>query len=137
MSYLLDTHACIALINGTPAPVRRRLQRTVEDGGEGFTSSVVMFELWYGVDKSSRPQANSERVAIFLSGPVGVLPFDDTDARAAGSIRAALETSGRPIGAYDLLIAGQALSRQLTLVTANVKEFSRIKGLNWEDWAKA
>jgi len=102
-----------------------------------FTSSVVMFELWYGVDKSSRPQANSERVAIFLSGPVGILPFDDTDARAAGSIRAALETSGRPIGAYDLLIAGQALSRQLTLVTANVKEFSRVKGLNWEDWAKA
>ena len=136
MSYLLDTNACIALINGTPAPVRRRLQRTVEDGGEVFTSSVVMFELWYGVDKSSRPQANSERVAIFLSGPVGVLPFDDTDARAAGSIRAALETSGRPIGAYDLLIAGQALSRQLTLVTAHVKEFSRVKGLTWEDWAK-
>jgi tRNA(fMet)-specific endonuclease VapC len=137
MSYLLDTNACIALINGTPAPVRRRLQRTVEDGAEVFTSSVVMFELWYGVDKSSRPQANSERIAIFLSGPVGVLPFDDTDARAAGSIRAALEISGRPIGAYDLLIAGQALSRQLTLVTANVKEFSRIKGLTWEDWAKA
>ena len=136
MSYLLDTHACIALINGTPAPVRRRLQRTVEEGGEVFTSSLVMFELWYGVDKSSRPQANSERVAIFLSGPVGVLPFDDTDARAAGSIRAALETSGRPIGAYDLLIVGQALSRQLTLVTANVKEFSRVKGLTWEDWAK-
>jgi tRNA(fMet)-specific endonuclease VapC len=137
MSYLLDTNACIALINGTPAPVRLRLQRTVEDGGEVFTSSLVMFELWYGVDKSSRPQANSERVTIFHSGPVGVLPFDDTDARAAGSIRAALEISGRPIGAYDLLIAGQALSRQLTLVTANVKEFSRIKGLTWEDWAKA
>jgi tRNA(fMet)-specific endonuclease VapC len=136
MSYLLDTNACIALINGTPAPVRRRLQRTVEEGGEVLTSSVVMFELWYGVDKSSRPQPNSERVAIFLSGPVGVLPFDDTDARAAGSIRAALETSGRPIGAYELLIAGQALSRQLTLVTANGKEFSRVKGLTWEDWAK-
>ena len=52
------------------------------------------------------------------------------------SIRAALEASGKPIGAYDLLIAGQALARQLTLVTANVSEFSRVKGLSWQDWAK-
>lgn len=137
MDYLLDTNACIALINGAPPNVRRRLQKVVEGGAQVFTSSVVLFELWYGADKSSRPQANSERVAVFLAGPVGVLAFEDLDARAAASIRAALEISGKPIGAYDILIAGQALARQLTLVTANVKEFSRIKGLNWEDWAKA
>lgn len=127
MDYLLDTNACIALINGTPAPVRDHMRKTIDSGGQVFTSSVVLFELWYGVDK---------RVEVFLSGPVTPLAFDDPDARAAGSIRATLERSGRPIGAYDLLIAGQAMARDLTLVTANVKEFSRIKGLKWEDWAK-
>lgn len=136
MDYLLDTNACIALINGTPAPVRDHMRKTIDSGGQVFTSSVVLFELWYGVDKSSRSQANGQRVEVFLSGPVTPLAFDDPDARAAGSIRATLERSGRPIGAYDLLIAGQAIARDLTLVTANVKEFSRIKGLKWEDWAK-
>ena len=72
-----------------------------------------------------------------VAGPILLLPFDEEDARIAGSVRAALETSGKPIGAYDVLIAGQALKRQLTLVTANVSEFSRVKGLVWQDWAKA
>ena len=137
MDYLLDVNACVALINGAPAHVRRRLQKVVESGGHVFTSSVVLFELWHGADKSSRPEANRGRVAVFLSGPVGVLSFEEMDARAAGSIRAALEVSGKPIGAYDVLVAGQAVARQLTLVTANVKELSRVKGLSWEDWARA
>lgn len=135
MKYLLDTSACIALINGTPATVRSRFQK-VAAGGEVYASSIVTFELWYGVAKSARPALNAQRLETFLSGPVIELPFDDEDARVAGSIRAALEVSGKPIGAYDLLIAGQALARQLTLVTANVSEFSRVKGLSWQDWAK-
>ena len=97
---------------------------------------VVTFELWYGVAKSARPEINSQRLETFLTGPVIVLPFDDEDARVAGSIRATLEVSGKRIGAYDVLIAGQALARELTLVTANVSEFSRVKGLRWQDWAK-
>lgn len=137
MDYLLDTNACIALINGTPVGVRKRLKEAVEGGAQIFTSAVTLFELWYGVNKSARPQANAERVTTFLSGPVGVLPFEGTDGRAAGSIRTALEVSGKPLGAYETLIAGQALARRLTLVTANVREFSRVKGLSWEDWAKA
>jgi len=135
VKYLLDTSACIALINGTPATVRSRFQK-VAAGGEVYASSIVTFELWYGVAKSARPALNAQRLETFLSGPVIELPFDDEDARVAGSIRAALEVSGKPIGAYDLLIAGQALARQLTLVTANVSEFSRVKGLSWQDWAK-
>ncbi len=102
-----------------------------------FVSSIVAFELWYGVFKSSRAESNGARLATFLAGPVALLAFEDEDARVAGSIRATLEASGRPIGAYDVLIAGQALNRQLTLVTANVSEFSRVKGLSWQDWAKA
>jgi tRNA(fMet)-specific endonuclease VapC len=136
VAYLLDTNACIALINGSPSSVRGRFSKAIHIGGEIYTSSVVLFELWYGVDMSSRPQANAERVGLFLSGPVGVLPFDDADARAAGMLRATLERIGKPIGAYDLLIAGQALARKMTLVTSNLREFVRVKELAWEDWAK-
>jgi tRNA(fMet)-specific endonuclease VapC len=72
----------------------------------------------------------------FMSGPISLLSFDDEDAKAAGTIRAALELPDRPIGAYDLLIAGQALRHQFSLVTSDVKEFSRVDALSWEDWAK-
>ena len=92
--------------------------------------------LWYRVAKSSRPDANARRVAVFLSGPITVIPFDESDSRRAGAIRATLESSGKAIGAYDLLIAAQAMARELTLVTGNAKEFSRVKGLQWEDWAR-
>ena len=105
-------------------------------GAETYVSSVVTFELWYGVAKSARQTLNTQRLETFLSGPVIVLPFEDEDSRVAGSVRAALQASGKAIGAYDILIAGQALARELTLVTANVAEFSRVKGLRWQDWAK-
>jgi tRNA(fMet)-specific endonuclease VapC len=98
---------------------------------------VVTFELWYGVSKSERVELNTARLSSFLAGPVTILPLEEEDARLAGSIRAVLEASGRPIGAYDVLIAGQAVARELTLVTANVSEFTRVKGLRWQDWAKA
>jgi tRNA(fMet)-specific endonuclease VapC len=141
VSFLLDTNACIALINeigrGRPSSVRLRLERVVGSGTEVHIPSVVAFELWYGVARSARPEANAKRVETFLAGPMTLLPFDEEDAKAAGRIRAAIEAAGKPIGPYDVLIAGQALRRQLTLVTANVREFARIKGLLWEDWAKS
>jgi tRNA(fMet)-specific endonuclease VapC len=136
VNYLLDTNACIALINGQPISVRNRLQKAISDSAEIFISSVALFELWYGVSESSREEFSRQRLETFLAGPVLVLPFVEEDARAAGSVRAVLEASGQLIGAYDLLIAGQALNRQLTLVTANVAGFSRIAGLAWQDWTK-
>jgi tRNA(fMet)-specific endonuclease VapC len=117
--------------------VRQRLHKITADGSEVFVSSVVLFELWYGVAKSARLQFNTRRVEVFLAGPIILLPFDNEDAKCAGSIRADLETAGKPIGAYDVLLAGQALQRQMTLVTANVSEFARVEGLRWQDWAKA
>ena len=135
MTYLLDTNVCIALINGRPEGVRRRFTRESSSGAAIATSSVVVFELWYGVGKSQRPEANTRRLTTFLSGPVDVLELDDEDARTAGEMRAALEASGTPIGAYDLLIAGQSVRRGATLVTANAAEFSRVPNLRWEDWA--
>jgi tRNA(fMet)-specific endonuclease VapC len=136
VNYLLDTNACIALINGDPERVRKRFEHATATGSQVFVPSVVAFELWYGVAKSTREEFNTRRLRTFLAGPVSVLPFEEADARAAGSVRAALEVSGKPIGAYDVLIAGQAIHRQLTLVTANVAEFSRVRGLVWQDWAK-
>jgi tRNA(fMet)-specific endonuclease VapC len=136
VDYLLDTNACIALINGDPATVRARLQKAATAGAHILVSSIALFELWYGVAKSKKQDFNRKRLEAFLAGPVLVLPFEDEDSRVAGSVRAALESLGKPIVAYDLLMAGQALRHGLTLITANVSEFSRVKGLNWQDWAK-
>ena len=134
--HLLDTNACIAIINGKPASVRVRLQKEFDAGAEVFVSAVVAFELWYGVAKSARPEPNAKLLATFFAGPLHLLSFEEEDARIAGKTRAALEAAGKPIGAYDLLIAAQALRHKLTLVTANAREFGRIKDLDWEDWAK-
>ena len=98
-------------------------------------STVVLHELWYGVAKSARRERNTERLQMFMAGPLEVLAFDEADARAAGEVRAELERSGTPIAAYDALIAGQAVRRGLTLVTANAREFDRVDGLMCEDWA--
>lgn len=98
---------------------------------------MVSFELWYGIFKSSRPEPNLRTVKAFLIDSIDRLAFDDEDAQFAGAIRAQLERVGKPIGAYDLLIAGQALRHKLKLITANVSEFKRIKDLQWEDWAKS
>jgi tRNA(fMet)-specific endonuclease VapC len=137
LTYLLDTNACTALINGRPETVRRRFERASSAGHRLATSSIVLFELWYGVAKSQRPKVNAERIATFLSGPLEVLDFTTEDAQHSGRVRAALEGLGKPIGAYDLLIAGQALRHKATLVTANSSEFARVRGLRLQDWAAA
>ena len=137
MSYLLDTNACIALINQKPPLVRTRLQQVLSQDARVMVSAVVAFELWYGVAKSARPEANARTVETFFAGPISLLAIEPEDAKVAGRVRAALEATGKPIGAYDLLIAAQALRHQSTLITANVREFGRIKGLDWEDWGKA
>ena len=134
MNYLLDTNACIALINGKPAGVRPRFEEASQVGAQISTSSVVMFELWYGVAKSTRPEVNADRLAAFLAGPIDIIDFDDGDAQVAGQVRASLEAVENPIGAYDVLIGSQALRHGTTLVTANADEFRRIPGLAWEDW---
>jgi tRNA(fMet)-specific endonuclease VapC len=135
VNYLLDTNAVIALIKNQPAGVRLRLRRTLSRGGSIAVSSIVMYELWYGVARSQRRRENAERLRIFLSGGIAVLPFDEEDAVTAGDLRAVLETAGAPIGPYDMLIAAQALRSGSTLVTANASEFARVRGLAWQDWS--
>jgi tRNA(fMet)-specific endonuclease VapC len=136
VNFLLDTNAVVALLRNKPTSVRERYRAAEAAGDYLALSSVVLFELWYGVAKSSQVPENSERLRILLSGDLDLLDFDDEDARTAGQVRAALEKAGTPIGAYDVLIAGQALRRGLTVVTANTSEFSRVVGLSWHDWTE-
>lgn len=95
----------------------------------------VAAELWYGVWNSTRVRENTERLTVFFSAPVSLLPFDADDAQEAGRIRADLKRAGRPIGPYDLLIAAQARRRAATLATLNAAEFAQVPGLVVEDWA--
>ena len=93
----------------------------------------MLFELEVGIRKSERVEKSERRMHDLLT-PFPVLSFTPEDARAAAIIRADLERRKQPIGPFDTLIAGQALARNLTLVTANMREFSRVRGLAWQDW---
>jgi len=134
VNYLLDTNAVVAILKRQPAGVRGRLRRAVSRGASIGVSSVVLYELWYGVARSERRRDNAQRLRVFLSGNIDVVPFDEQDAVTAGDLRATLENAGTPIGPYDLLIAAQALRSGATLVTANISEFARVRGLAWQDW---
>jgi len=129
MGYLLDANAIIALLNDTTSPIARRVRRHApRDFG---VSALVVHELYYGGFKSQRVEQNVARVdALQFS----VLELDEEDAREAGQIRAHLASKGTSIGPYDVLIAGQAKARELTLVTHNTSKFRRVPGLKLEDW---
>jgi tRNA(fMet)-specific endonuclease VapC len=131
MRYLLDTNAVIAILNKSET-------RTFENAmkhrmGDVGTSSIVLHELYFGAYKSARQERN---LSILSALRLPVLDFDDEDAKEAGRIRAQLSQKGRPIGPYDVLIAGQAVRYGLVLVTANTREFTRVSGLICEDWSR-
>jgi tRNA(fMet)-specific endonuclease VapC len=132
MKFLLDTNICIYIIKQKPPYVLQKFRSfTIGDIG---ISSITVAELAYGVAKSGRSQQNQRALEQFLV-PLAVAEFDQRAATAYGTIRAALEAQGTPIGPLDFLIAAHALSLNLTLVTNNLKEFSRIPQLQVEDWA--
>jgi len=122
----LDTNAVIAVLNDPRSSIRTRIDAAIGQGLAFAISSIVLFELWYGVAKSARPERNARRITDFLAGPIEVLPFESEDAAEAGDIRAALERVGTPIGPYDVLVAAQARRRDALLVTANGREFVRV-----------
>lgn len=131
---LLDTNACIAALNGRPRVVGERVGAAIAERRKVSVSTIGLFELWYGIAKSAHVDRNLRALEAFLN-PLQVLPFDREDGRIAGDIRATLERAGRPIGPYDYLIAAQAIRHQFTLISANEREFSRVKGLRLENWA--
>lgn len=131
MRYLLDTNVWVDYLNQHYPSVVERIQKA--DPEELALSSVVLAELRYGADKSQRPARNHGRLDL-LAQEVPHLDFDESAAAAFGRVRSALEAQGSPIGPYDMMIAAQALSRDLVLVTDNVREFGRVQGLRVENW---
>lgn len=131
MKYLLDTATCIGLIN-SKYPVRARLTRAQESGGEFFVSAVSIFELSRELGKGT---GDSHLLETFLSGPVTVLALEAEDARAASYIEGALNGTG-PADSSEALIAGQALARGMVLVGVGATALSQVKGLASQDWGK-
>ena len=135
MRYLLDTNILIGLLD----PKRCDLilpHLVAHRSGEVVTSAIAAHELYFGAAQSARPQENRRRFDLLFSD-LEPLPFASEDAAAAGEIRAGLKALGMPIGPYDVLIAGQARARGLTLVTNNAREFARVEGLAVIDWLAA
>ena len=127
---MLDTNLCIRVLRDRPRAVQTRFN--LEADGLCI-STVVLTELLHGAAKSDRPQHNRQQVERFAAR-LEVLPFDAAAADHAADIRAALERIGRVIGGYDILIAGHARSRGLTVVTGDLGDFERVDGLRCEDW---
>jgi tRNA(fMet)-specific endonuclease VapC len=107
----LDTNIVIAAINRRVPRVRARLVQTLMDGTVVGIPSIVLFEIWYGIKKSARPQENATNLSTFLALDVTPWPFEQEDAEEAGDIRVGLERAATPIGPYDVLIAAQARRR--------------------------
>ena len=131
MIFLPDTNACIALLRQRDSRLIARWQSV--KATDIVLCSVVVYELRYGAERSSDPTRGHAKLDLFLS-PFTSLPFDDQCARTCAEIRAELERTGRVIGPHDLQIAAIALQHELTLVTHNTREFSRISKLKLEDW---
>lgn len=131
MKYLLDTNICIYSLNRRPPEMLERLRRV--GPADVAVSVVTLVELRHGAEKSRDPERAHGKLDLFLA-PVRVLDFDREAARAAGRIRAELDRRGTPIGDFDALIAAQAVARGSILVSNNLREFSRVPDLRYENW---
>lgn len=133
MKYMLDTNICIYLIKQKPPQVLEAF--TELSFGDVGVSTITVAELQYGVQKSQRPEQNRQALQQFLM-PLIIVGFDQDAAVAYGAIRATLEQQGTPIGSLDMLIAAQAVSLGVTLVTNNLREFARVPDLKLVNWAE-
>ncbi len=130
--YVLDTNTLIYFFKGMGNVNQRLLSVSPKDIG---IPSVVVYELEYGIAKSTSPKKRQKQLEEFIS-LVNVLPFNELAAKSSADIRVKLEKQGTPIGPYDTLIAGTALAVNGILVTNNTKEFERVKHLKLENWYK-
>jgi tRNA(fMet)-specific endonuclease VapC len=137
LNYLLDTNVVSAAIKGKPEIVRRRFDDVILGGRTVQLSMLVYHELYFGALRSASPDKNLARLQLFKERFGNPVEFTEADARMAADIRIFLSANGNIIGPYDTLIAAQALRLDATLVTGNVREFSRVPGLKWEDWTSA
>lgn len=130
MTYLLDTNIIIAAMKGVPGVIGRLEKIPLS---ALILSPIVLGELEFGAEKSAQVEKNRARLASLIES-IPAIPLDTETSRHYGLIRADLEKKGTPIGANDLWIAAQALALGAVLVTDNVGEFSRVVGLEVENW---
>lgn len=131
--YLFDTDVASNPLKPRPSSVLlARLQRV--SPADQFICAVTVGELFYGAQRSNRPQYHLERISNEVLQELRVLPFDQTAAVKYGEIRAQLELAGTPLAISDLQIASIALAHNLTVVTGNIRHFARIPGLRVENW---
>jgi len=128
--FVLDTNSLIYFFKGKGRVAERLLETPPSDIG---VPAIVLYELEVGIAKSSSPKKRRKQLAELVD-LVNLLPFGEAEARAAATLRAALEKRGKPIGPIDTLIAGTAIANRATLVTHNTSEFSRVSGLKVVDW---
>ena len=128
--YLLDTNTLIYFFK-QQGQVAAHLKNTA--AGQIAIPSVVLFELEYGVLRSTRPELQRKGIDSALK-VYGVVSLDDKAAKSAAWVKHTLEAAGTPIGHFDQLIAGTALAHDMTLVTRNTREFERVPGLRVENW---
>ncbi len=131
--YLLDTNACIHLINQKPGYERILRRMDGLEHGQVVISSITTAELHFGVEASAQVERNRLKLERFLAA-FDVAPFNEAASRRYGAVRAYLKARGTPIGPLDTLIAGHALMLNATVVTNNIGEFARVPGLSVEDW---
>ena len=130
LAAMLDANLCIRVLRDRPGAWRERFKAEARSLA---ISTIVLHELYYGAERSDRPQVQHNKIGDFAAH-ISVLDFDSTAASHAAAIKANLAASGRLIGPNDLLIAGHARCLGLKLITGNLKEFTRVEGLRCEDW---
>ncbi len=130
LRFMLDTNLCIHVMRHPGSPAGDRFKA---NSGTLCFSTITLHELLHGAERSSRPEYQRD-LTMSLVSRLDVLDFDDAAAHHSGEIHARLAKAGRIIGAYDMLIAGHARSRGLSIVTNNLGEFTRVEGLRCEDW---
>jgi tRNA(fMet)-specific endonuclease VapC len=128
--YILDTNTLIYFFKGMGNVSIRLLKTPPRSIG---IPTVVLFELEVGIAKSSSPKKRRLQLENLMA-TVNILPFGHKEVKLAAAIRVDLENRGKPIGPYDVLIAGTALANKGVLITHNTSEFERIEGLQIEDW---
>ena len=130
--YCFDTDILSAVLRSDP-PLALIRRLAVTPPSRQFTTSITYGEMIYGAAKR-RSTSLADRIRGLLHHAVTIIPFDQTAAEHYGHLRAALESNGTPLAEPDLRIAAIALSRSLTLVTANTRNFDRVTGLTLENW---
>jgi len=133
MKYMIDTNICIYAMKNKPEIVSHRIEKHLPF--DICISTIVLAELKHGVYKSANREKNERALNYFLK-VFEILPFDSEAAIEYGKICAYLQSQGTPIGTMDMLIAAHALSKSLTIVTNNKREFERVPGLIIENWSE-